>query len=51
VTANPGESCLQQEKHEPPCGRKKEEKEKGYQLSNRQAAEDAIKDIGRLFVP
>jgi hypothetical protein len=30
---------------------KKEAKGKGYHLSNQQAEEDAIKDIGRLFIP
>jgi hypothetical protein len=30
---------------------KKEGKGNGYQLSNQQAEEDAIKDIGRLFLP
>jgi len=30
---------------------KKEAKGKGYPLSNQQAEEDALKDIGRLFVP
>jgi hypothetical protein len=29
---------------------KKEAKEKAYQLSNQQAEEDAINNIGRLFV-
>jgi len=29
---------------------KKEAKGKGYPLSNQQAEEDALKDIGRLFV-
>jgi hypothetical protein len=31
-------------------GEEKKEKEKGYQLSNRQAEENSVNNIGRLFV-
>jgi len=41
--------CSNKNTKEPAEGKKKA-KEKGYQLSNRQAEEDPTKNIGRLFL-